>query len=139
MDEKQIQEVRQQNEKLLEENTRLFKELRAGQAKTALTEALAGTDLPAAAVQRIKEAAGPLVESFITHGSEQTADEFGTAVKGLVEAERAYLSKIMPNGQVQGLTLPEGDGGDVDAILKEAFEPLVPQGTVAIAVRGRGR
>ena len=53
-----------------------------------------------------------------------------------MEAERAYLAQVTPNGAVTGLTR-QGEGAPVDDLLAEAFKDIVPPGQVAVAVRGR--
>ncbi len=133
-----LEEVQADNTRLLEENTRLFKELREGQAQGALRGVLAETanGLPKAVVERIQAQAKPLVEAFATHGSPQTVEQFTEAIKALVEAERAYLAQITPNGAVTGLTR-QGEGAPVEDILTEAFKDIVPPEQVAVAVRGR--
>ncbi len=61
---------------------------------------------------------------------------FREAVAALVEAERAYLAQVTPNGAVTGLTR-QGEGAPVEDILTEAFKDIVPPEQVAVAVRGR--
>ena len=93
--------------------------------------------MPQATLTRIAERTGALKDAFATHGSQQTVEQFREAVDALVEAERAYLAQIVPNGAVTGLTQP-GGGEPVEEILAEAFKDIVPPEQVAVAIRGRG-
>ncbi len=134
----ELSEVLNENARLLQENTQLFREAREMHAETQIAEAISGTgDLPPVTLKRIAEQVAGLKEAFATHGSQQTVEQFREAVEAVVEAERAYLAQITPNGAVTGLTQPGGDQ-PVEDILTEAFEDIVPPGTVKVAVRGRG-
>ncbi len=134
----ELTEVVAERDQLLQENTRLFRELRETQAERQIAEAVSGAgDLPQATLARIAERTAALKDAFATHGSQQTVEQFREAVDALVEAERAYLAQIVPNGAVTGLTQP-GGGEPVEEILAEAFEGIVPPEQVAVAVRGRG-
>lgn len=134
----ELTEVIAERDRLLEENTQLFRQLRATQAERQIAEAISGTsDLPQPTLARIAGRTAALKEAFATHGSQQTVAEFRQAVDELVEAERAYLAQVAPNGAVTGLT-PHGDGPPVADILVEAFKDIVPPDQVAVAVRGRG-
>lgn len=109
VDMKKLEEAQAEAQRLLEENNKLFKELREGQAGRALDAVLAeAKGLPEAAAERVRKDAGALVEAYATHGSEQTEAQLVEALKALVEAERAYTARLMPNGAVTGLTLPAG-------------------------------
>ncbi len=136
-----LEEVQADNTRLLEENTRMFKELREGQAQSALSSILgeAAKALPKAAVERLQGQAKPLVDAFATHGSPQTAEQFSEAVKALVEAERAYLAQIVPNGVVSGLTsiapAPETTAKD----LEEAFASIPGMGPHKAKLAAQGR
>lgn len=133
----ELAEVITERDHLLEENTRLFRDLRTMQAETQIAAAVSGTgDLPQPTLARIADRAAALKEVFATHGSAQTVEQFREAVEALVEAERAYLAQITPNGAVTGLTLP-GGSVPVEDILAEAFRDIVPPEQVAVAVRGR--
>ncbi len=137
-DQAELTEVVAERDQLLQENTRLFRELRETQAERQIAEAVSGAgDLPQATLARIAERTGALKDAFATHGSQQTVEQFREAVDKLVEAERAYLAQIVPNGAVTGLTQP-GGGEPVEEILAEAFEGIVPPEQVAVAIRGRG-
>jgi len=134
----ELTEVVAERDQLLTENTRLFRELRETQAERQIAEAVSGAgDLPQATLARIAERTGALKDAFATHGSQQTVEEFREAVDKLVEAERAYLAQIVPNGAVTGLTQP-GGSAPVEEILAEAFKDIVPPEQVAVAIRGRG-
>ncbi len=134
----ELTEVIAERDRLLEENTQLFRQLRATQAERQIAEAISGTsDLPQPTLARIAGRTAALKEAFATHGSQQTVAEFRQAIDELVEAERAYLAQVAPNGAVTGLT-PHGDGAPVEDILVEAFKDIVPPDQVAVAVRGRG-
>jgi len=133
-----LTEVVAERDQLLQENTRLFRELRETQAERQIAEAVSGAgDLPQATLTRIAERTAALKDAFATHGSQQTVEGFREAVDKLVEAERAYLAQIVPNGAVTGLTQP-GGGEPVEEILAEAFKDIVPPEQVAVAIRGRG-
>ncbi|HML23551.1 MAG TPA: hypothetical protein PKD09_17980 [Aggregatilinea sp.] len=137
VDGKTLQEAQAENTRLLEENTRLFRQVRTQTAKDLIAKQLGeAKGLPEAARAHIVESVKPLVEAFATHGSQQTDEQFSEAVKAVVEAEKTYLSKLMPNGAVTGLTAP-GGSGNPDAILTEALRGLVPDAGLAVAVRGR--
>jgi len=134
----ELTEVVAERDQLLQENTRLFRELRETQAERQIAEAVSGAgDLPQATLARIAERTGALKDAFATHGSQQTVEQFREAVDALVESERAYLAQIVPNGAVTGLTQP-GGGEPVEDILAEAFKDIVPPEQVAVAIRGRG-
>jgi len=134
----ELTEVVAERDQLLQENTRLFRELRETQAERQIAEAVSGAgDLPQATLVRIAERTAALKDAFATHGSQQTVEQFREAVDALVEAERAYLAQIVPNGAVTGLTQP-GSGEPVEEILAEAFKDIVPPEQVAVAIRGRG-
>lgn len=133
-----LQEVQQERDRLLEENARLFRETRTQTGQRALAEALQGATLPPVAVTRVTEAAGVAIEAFATHGSEQTAEQLTEALKALVEAERAYVAQLVPNGAVSGLTVR--NNAPNDAQLEEAFAGLgLTDAEAKIAARGRGR
>ncbi len=132
-----LEEVQADNTRLLEENTRLFRELRETQADTQIAEAIRKAGgLPQVTLARITERTAALKDAFSTHGSPQTLEQFREAVAALVEAERAYLAQVTPNGAVTGLTR-QGEGAPVEDILTEAFKDIVPPEQVAVAVRGR--
>ncbi len=132
-----LEEVQADNARLLEENTRLFRELRETQADTQIAEAIRRAGgLPQVTLARITERTAALKDAFSTHGSPQTLEQFREAVAALVEAERAYLAQVTPNGAVTGLTR-QGEGAPVEDILTEAFKDIVPPEQVAVAVRGR--
>jgi len=134
----ELTEVVAERDQLLQENTRLFRELRETQAERQIAEAVSGAgDLPQATLARIAERTAALKDAFATHGSQQTVEQFREAVDALVESERAYLAQIVPNGAVTGLTQP-GGGEPVEDILAEAFKDIVPPEQVAVAIRGRG-
>jgi len=134
----ELTEVTTERDQLLQENTRLFRELRETQAERQIAEAVSGAgDLPQATLARVAERTAALKDAFATHGSQQTVEQFREAVDALVESERAYLAQIVPNGAVTGLTQP-GGGEPVEEILAEAFKDIVPPEQVAVAIRGRG-
>jgi len=134
----ELTEVVAERDQLLQENTRLFRELRETRAERQIAEAVSGAgDLPQATLARIAERTAALKDAFATHGSQQTVEQFREAVDALVESERAYLAQIVPNGAVTGLTQP-GGGEPVEEILAEAFKDIVPPEQVAVAIRGRG-
>lgn len=137
----ELTEVQAERDRLLEENTKLFTEVRTFKAEQALAGVMeAYKRLPAATQDRIKSAAAPMIETFATHGSEQTVEELTAALKQIAEAERAYVAKLVPNGAVTGgtqttpLALNEGA---VDAELAEAMSEIVPAGSLQVALRGR--
>lgn len=104
-EQKKLEEVQAENQTLLAENTRLFREVRTEKAERVIGTLLGeAKGLPAPAIERVKSAIQPLVESFATHGSTQTEDELRAAVRQIVEAERAYVAQIVPNGMVANLT-----------------------------------
>ncbi len=136
-----LEEALAQNSHLLEENARLFKDLRTGQAGRLLDGVLAEAKLPEAAAAQVRDRAKSLVETFATHGSTQTEEQLKAALQGLAEAEKAYLAKLLPHGVVSGVTVP-GDGQPVDPAaaqkkLEEAFTGLVPVEGLKVAVTGR--
>lgn len=134
----ELTEVIAERDQLLAENTRLFRALRETQAERQIAEAVSGAgDLPQATLARIAERTAALKDTFATHGSQQTVAQFREAVDKLVDAERAYLAQIAPNGAVTGLT-QHGGGAPVEDILAEAFRDIVPPEQVAVAIRGRG-
>lgn len=136
---RELTEVLAERDELLTENTRLFRDLRTMQADAQIAEVVSEAGrLPRPTLKRIAERVAALKETFITHGSDQTIDLFRETVEGVVESERAYLAQVTPNGNVVGLTLPGEGDANVDAILAEAFDGLVPANAVKIAVRGRG-
>jgi hypothetical protein len=143
VEQKKLDEVQADNTRLLEENTRMFKELREGQAQGVLTGVLgeAAKALPKAAVERLQAQAKPLVEAFATHGSQQTSEQLTEAVKALVEAEKAYLAQIVPNGAVSGLTsmTPAPDAETAAKNLEEAFASIPGMGPQKAKLAAQGR
>lgn len=102
---KQLEEAQTENQRLLEENTRLFREARSAQAQTIVEATLAkAKGLPEPAQQRIANQVKGLTEAYSTHGSEQTAEQLAEAIKGVIEAEQAYIAQLVPNGAVSGGT-----------------------------------
>ncbi|MFA7386076.1 MAG: hypothetical protein WCZ87_00290 [Thiohalobacteraceae bacterium] len=104
-DTQKLEEAQADNQRLIEENTRLFREARSAEARTIVEGVLGQAQtLPDAARERITGQVAGLTEAYSTHGSTQTADELKDAVEGVVEAERAYIAKLVPNGAVSGGT-----------------------------------
>jgi hypothetical protein len=135
----ELKALQEANAALLEENTRLFREARTQQGQQLFTGLLAeAKTLPAAAREKLEKQVKPLIEAFATHGSKQTPDELKAVFAGLVEAEKDYLAKLVPNGVVS-----LGSGGtaktekDTTAALEEAFAGLVPVKYAKEAARGR--
>lgn len=120
---KELQEVVEQRDKLLEENARWFREARTMKAQQMVREAMAKADgLPEAAVQRINQVLEAKVDLFATHGSEQTEEAFAQVVTEVVEAERQYVASLIPNGNVTGMTLNEAGEPVDEAALDEALD-----------------
>ena len=128
-------ELKEAHAQLLEEAGRMFEQLRTGEAE-ALMEGLLNQPLPKATKQKLWETAAPLMEAYATHGSQTSAAQLKAAFQKLIEAEKKYLSTLIPNGVVRGFTAQTSQEA-VEDILKEAFTGLVPDEQVSIAVKGR--
>lgn len=125
-EEKKLDEALAENQRLIEENARLFREARGAQAQRVIDEALAGAkELPEPARERIAAQARALAEAFATHGSEQTAEQFAAAIRDIVEAERAYLARIMPHGVVTGGTVRYVEETVDEAALDKEIDAVV--------------
>lgn len=134
-DSSQIVMLREANEKLQQENRALKAEKRAAEAQAALTR-LIPASLPDAVQRMLRERAKPLVAAYAE--SDDDADALTAALKKVIEAERAYLAKVLPGGVVSGLSGPQSSSAvDADEELEEAFRDLVPEETLDIALRGR--
>lgn len=130
----EIVELREAHDRLIEENNRLFKQVRESEAATALG-ALIPPTLPEVARQRIGQQATPIIEAYATHGSTQTAADLREALQEIVEAERAYIAQLVPNGAVFGLQ-PPTEQPNIETLLNEAFD-FLPDAQRKIAVKGR--
>ncbi len=129
--------LRESQRQLLEENTRLFRQARSLEGGMHLQRLLRGSTLPIPSRQRVWEQAKPLLEAYGTHGSEQTREQLQTALTALLEAEKTYLAQVMPHGVVTGLQVPRSQDKTVESLLTEAFQGLVPDALLGVAVRGR--
>ncbi|MBZ0315092.1 MAG: hypothetical protein K8L91_01645 [Anaerolineae bacterium] len=129
--------LRESNQRLLEQNTSLFREARTYQGAAKLQTVLRDSPLPPASKKRVWESAKPLLEAYGTHGSQQTVEQLTTELTRLTEAEKTYLAQVAPNGAVTGLQLPIEESKTAETILTEAFKDLVPDDQLTIAVRGR--
>jgi hypothetical protein len=108
------------------------RQLQISEARTVLENALHECNgLPSAAIERIRKMASPLIEA---HKSER--DDLLRAVKTLVENERAYLARVLPNG-VTPPDRADTETHSVEDILSEAFNGLVPDDAIDFAIRGR--
>lgn len=131
--------LRESNQRLLEQNTSLFRQARTYEGAAKLQAVLRDSPLPPASKKRVWESAKPLLEAYGTHGSEQAIDQLAVELTRIAEAEKAYIAKLLPNGAVTGLQLPVDESKTAEAILTEAFQGLVPDDQVKIAVRGRNK
>ncbi len=131
--------LRESNQRLLEQNTSLFRQARTYEGAAKLQTVLRDSPLPAASKKRVWESAKPLLEAYGTHGSEQTIEQLTTELSRLTEAEKAYLAQVAPNGAATGLQLPIEESKTAETILTEAFKGLVPDAQLSIAVRGRNK
>lgn len=129
--------LRESNQRLLEQNTNLFREARTYQGVAKLQAILRDSPLPNASKKRVWESAKPMLEAYGTHGSQQTIEQLTAELTRLAEAEKAYLAQVAPNGAVTGLQLPIEENKTPATILAEAFKGLVPDDQLDIAVRGR--
>lgn len=129
--------LREAQQRLLEENTNLFRQARTFEGVSKLQTVLRDSPLPPASRKRVWESAKPLLESYGTHGSQQTVEQLMTELARLTEAEKAYLAQVAPNGAVTGLQWPVDESKTAEAVLTEAFKGLVPDDQLSIAVRGR--
>ncbi len=129
--------LRESQRQLLAENTRLFRQARSLEGRMHLQRLLRGSTLPMPSRQRVWEQAQPLLEAYGTHGSEQTREQLQTALTALLEAEKAYLAQVLPHGVVTGLPIPRSTDKTVESLLTEAFQGLVPDALLGVAVRGR--
>lgn len=133
----EILRLRESQRQLLEENTRLFRQARSLEGGLHLQRLLRDSTLPTPSRQRILGQAKSLIEVYSTHGSPQTPEQLQTALTRLVEAEKAYLAQVLPHGVVTGLHAPLAEEKTVENLLTEAFQGLVPDALLAVAVRGR--
>lgn len=133
----EILRLRESQHQLLEENTRLFRQARSLEGGLHLQRLLRDSTLPTPSRQRILEQAKSLIEAYSTHGSPQTPEQLQTALARLVEAEKAYLAQVLPHGVVTGLHAPVAEEKTVENLLTEAFQGLVPDALLSVAVRGR--
>ncbi|GIK63860.1 MAG: hypothetical protein BroJett018_16540 [Chloroflexota bacterium] len=129
--------LRESNQRLLEQNTTLFRQARTYEGVAKLQTVLRDSPLPAASQKRVRENAKPLLEAYGTHGSQQTIEQLTAELTKLAEAEKTYLAQVAPNGAVTGLQLPIEESKTAETILTEAFKGLVPDDQLKIAVRGR--
>lgn len=129
--------LRESNQRLLEQNTTLFRQARTYEGVAKLQTVLRDSPLPAASQKRVRENAKPLLEAYGTHGSQQTIEQLTAELTKLAEAEKTYLAQVAPNGAVTGLQLPIEESKTVETLLSEAFKGLVPDDQLTIAVRGR--
>ncbi|MBZ0320271.1 MAG: hypothetical protein K8L91_27920 [Anaerolineae bacterium] len=129
--------LRESQRQLLEENTRLFRQARSLEGGLHLQRLLRDSTLPNPSRQRVLEQAKSLIEAYSTHGSPQTPEQLQTALAKLVEAEKAYLAQVLPHGVVTGLHAPVAEEKTVENLLTEAFQGLVPDALLSVAVRGR--
>lgn len=129
--------LRESNRLLLEENTRLFRESRTSDARLQFAGLIRKSTLLPASRQRVWEQAQSLIESFATHGSQQTPDHLKGEFAKLIEAETAYIAKLVPNGAVSGLQVEVVESKTTENLLTEAFRGLVPDNLLSVAVRGR--
>lgn len=129
-DTRKLEEAQAENQRLIEENARLFKEARGAQAQRVIDEALGKAEsLPDAARERVAEQAKALAEAFSAHGSEQTAEQLAEAVKNVIEAETAYIARLVPHGAVSGGTARQDlseapDEAALDKQIDEVIESL---------------
>ncbi|KAB2867535.1 MAG: hypothetical protein F9K46_00105 [Anaerolineae bacterium] len=129
--------LRESQRQLLEENTHLFRQARSLEGGLHLQRLLRDSTLPNPSRQRLLEQAKSLIEAYSTHGSPQTPEQLQTALAKLVEAEKAYLAQVLPHGVVTGLHAPVAEEKTVENLLTEAFQGLVPDALLSVAVRGR--
>ena len=129
--------LRESQRQLLAENTRLFRQARSLEGGMHLQRLLRESTLPMPSRQRVWEQAKPLLEAYGTHGSEQAREQLQTALTALLEAEKAYLAQVLPHGVVTGLPIPRSTAKTVESLLTEAFQGLVPDALLGVAVRGR--
>lgn len=129
--------LRESNQRLLEQNTNLFRQARTLEGGARLQKLLRESSLPDASRKRVWQSAMPLLETYGVHGSEQTIDQLAVELTRLAEAEKAYLAQVAPNGAVSGLQVPIEETKTAETILSEAFKGLVPDDQLTIAVRGR--
>jgi len=135
----EIKALQESNQKLLEENARLFREKRTTEAAGILDKLLVEA-LPDATKDKLREQTKVVIETFASHGSEQTPEQLQEALSKLVEAEKAYIAKILPNGVVSGLGKENTPIEPTpDTALEEAFKGMLPDDAAKIAAQGRDR
>lgn len=129
--------LRESHRQLLEENTRLFRESRTSVGQLQFAGLIRKSTLLPASRQRVWEQAQPLIESFATHGNQQTPDQLKGAFAKLIEAETAYIAKLVPNGAVSGLQLQVVESKTTETVLTEVFTKILPPDQAKIAAQGR--
>lgn len=134
----EIKALQESNATLLEENTKLFRQVRTQEANQVLTGLLTES-LPTATREKLQEQTKSLIEAYATHGSRQTVDQLKAALTSMVEAEKAYVAKLVPNGVVKlGVGTVVADKDPV-SVLEEAFTGLLPEKLAKEAAQGRHR
>lgn len=134
----EIKALQESNATLLEENTKLFRQVRS-QEGNQLLAGLLSESLPVATRDKLQAQTKPLIEAYATHGSQQTADQLKATLTELVEAEKAYVAKLIPNGVVSLGTGAVVTDKDPVAALEEAFTGLLPKELAKQAAQGRLR
>jgi len=143
--EQEAQELRTENERLVQENAALKATLVLRQAQDVATEVAGGVELPEAARKRVVAAqvAAPLL------AADGSLDEaaYRERVRTAAETERAYLTEALATthgaardaGKITGMGAGASSGETGRAALKEAFvrAGLSPE-QAEIAANGRG-
>jgi hypothetical protein len=135
--------LEEDHQTLQEAHEKLFRQMRQREGEAFLEAQLKESRLPEATLIKLRAEGQRLIESYATHGSDETPDQLKAALSEAVEEEKKYLAQILPHGIVGG-GIPETIGEasreeaeEADEELSEALSGLVPEGTLEVAIRGR--